>query len=226
MARRSKRYREARDGIDRSKRYSIPEAIEALRSLPATKFNATVELAVKLGVDPKQSDQIVRGSVSLPKGIGKEMRVIVFAEGAPAEAAKEAGASEAAGDELIEKIQGGWMDFDVAIATPDMMRKVGKLGRILGPQGKMPSPKSGTVTAEVAQAVREFRAGRIEYRTDQGGNVHVPVGKIAAESADLQANIEAFLDHIISAKPASAKGTYLQSVHVSASMSPALKLAV
>ena len=226
MARRSKRYREAKAKIDRSKRYTIPEAISVLKSLPATKFSPTVELAVKLGVDPKQSDQIVRGSVSLPKGIGKEMRVVAFAEADQAEAAKEAGAIEAGGDELIEKIQAGWLDFDVAVAAPALMRKVGKLGRILGPQGKMPSPKSGTVTENLAEAVREFRTGRIEYRTDQGGNLHVPVGKLEADDADLQENVEAFLEHINAVRPAGAKGAYIEGVHLTASMSPALRLAI
>jgi len=181
---------------------------------------------VKLGIDPKQSDQVVRGAVALPKGIGKSVRVIAFATGQKAEDAKAAGADAVGGDDLVAKVTAGWTDFDVAVAAPDMMRSVGKLGRILGPVGKMPSPKSGTVSENIGQAVKEFKAGKIEFRTDTGGNVHALVGKMSFSTADLQANIEAFLSHILSVKPASAKGTYLQKAVVSATMSPGIKLVV
>jgi len=226
MAKRSKRYREALNSIDRTQRYTIAEAVAKLKELPRVKFNETVEVAIKLGIDPKQSDQMVRGSVSLPKGTGKAVKVIAFCEGAQAEAAKAAGAVEAGGEELVKKIEGGWLDFDVAIAAPAMMRHVGKLGRILGPQGKMPSPKSGTVTQDVEKAVTEFRAGKIEYRADSTANVHAPVGRLDFENADLENNIEAFLSHIRNIRPAAVKGTYLISATISSSMSPGLRLAV
>jgi len=226
MSNRSKRYRECREKVDRTKRYTVEEAIQVLKGLPHTKFNESLEVALKLGVDPKQADQIVRGSISLPKGTGRETSVVVFATGEQAEKALAAGAVAAGGEELVKRIQDGWTDFDVAIATPDMMRQVGRLGRILGPQGKMPSPKSGTVTENAAEATAEYRAGRVEYRTDQGGNIHVPVGKLDFPDEDLKQNIEALIDHINAARPAAAKGTFIESAHVCSSMSPGLTLAV
>ena len=226
MAERSKRYREALEKVERTRRYPLADAVALLQGLPRAKFNETVEVAIKLGIDPKQSDQMVRGSVSLPKGTGKDVKVVAFCEGAQAEEAKAAGAIEAGGEELVEKVQGGWLGFDVAIAAPGMMRHVGKLGRILGPQGKMPSPKSGTVTQDVVSAVNEFRAGKIEYRADSSGNVHAPVGRLDFPSEDLVENVEAFISHIGHARPVVVKGTYLVGASLSSSMSPGIKLAV
>ena len=226
MANHSKRYREAVKNVDGTRRYSVEEAISTLKVVPKAKFDETVEVALRLGVDPKQADQIVRGSASLPKGLGKEVRVVAFCAGELAEQAKAEGAIEAGGEELAAKIQDGWTDFDIAVAAPDMMRHVGRLGRILGPQGKMPSPKSGTVTDDVVGAVREFRAGRIEYRTDSSGNIHAPVGKISFPDEDLKQNIESFIAHIQAAKPAAVKGTYLIAAYLASTMSPSLRLAI
>ena len=226
MAQRSRRFCEAAGKVDRSKRYPVNEAVALLKALPHARFNETVEVAMNLGIDPKQADQIIRGSVSLPKGIGKDIRVIAFCSGPQVEAAETAGAIEAGGEDLVQKVQDGWMDFDVAVAAPDMMRHVGKLGRILGPQGKMPSPKSGTVTADVAAAVAEFRAGRIEYRTDSTGNLHAPVGRLDFPEEDLQQNVEAFVTHIESSRPSGAKGTFIVAVTLCSSMSPGIRLAV
>ncbi len=189
-------------------------------------IDQTVDIVVHLGIDPKQADQMVRGSISLPKGTGQTQRVIAFCEGDLVEEAKAAGAVEAGGDELVRKITDGWMDFDVAVAHPAVMGKVGKLGRVLGPQGKMPSPKAGTVTAEVAAAVREYAAGKMEYRNDAGGNIHLKVGKLSFAAEDLKANIEAILTHLNRVKPSAAKGTYMKSVHLSAQQTPSVPLAV
>ena len=186
----------------------------------------TVELVVQLGIDPKQADQMVRGSISLPKGTGQTQRVVAFCEGDLVEQAKEAGAVEAGSDELVKKISEGWTDFDVAVAHPQVMGKVGKLGRLLGPQGKMPSPKAGTVTPEVGTAVREYTAGKMEYRNDAGGNIHLKVGKVSFPNEDLQVNIEAVLSHLNKVKPTSAKGTYMKAVNLSAQQTPSVKLAV
>lgn len=226
MAYVSKRYRAAvaTTGYEKHKRYDIASALGVLEQFPKAKFDETVELHVRLGIDPKKSDQMVRGSVSLPRGIGKAKSVIVFAEGEHAEAATEAGADEVGGEELAKRIQDGWLDFDVCIAHPAMMRVVGRLGRVLGPQGKMPSPKSGTVTDKIGQAVSEFKAGKIEFRADSGGNVHVPVGKRSFEAAALSENILAFMDHVKNLKPAAVKGTYIRKVSVSGSMTPGLVL--
>lgn len=222
----SKRYRAARETIDPEQAYGLDQAIALLKDLPGAQFDETVEIAMKLGVDPKKSDQAVRGTISLPKGIGKTLRVIVFAEGEQAEQALAAGADAAGGQELIDRVQDGWLDFDVAIAVPAMMRTVGRLGRTLGPKGLMPSPKSGTVTDEVASAVSEFKAGKIEYRLDSGGNIHAPVGRKSFPAEDLKANIEAFIDHIRQARPASARGRFVQGVSLSTTMSPGIRLAV
>lgn len=181
---------------------------------------------MKLGIDPKQSDQLIRGSVSLPKGIGRSLKVIVFAAGEKAVLAKNAGADEVGAEELVKKVEGGWADFDVAIATSDMMRFVGKLGRVLGPQGKMPSPKSGTVTDDIGTAVKEFKAGKIEYRTDAGGNVHSIVGKVSFSEKDLEDNINAFVKQIVNSRPASAKGIFIEKVSVSSTMSPGIMIEV
>ena len=220
MAKHSKRYREAAARIDRSAQYSPNEAFDILKDLPAPKFDETVEVAVRLGIDPRKTDQLVRGAVSLPKGLGKTVKVVVFAEGDKADAAREAGADEVGSDELAAKIQGGWLDFDVVIASPDMMKHVGKLGKVLGPQGKMPSPKSGTVTPNVGEAVNEFKAGKVELRTDAGGNVHAPLGKRSFSTEDLVANLTAFLNHLSGMRPAAVKGTFVRRISVSTTMSP------
>jgi len=220
MPKRSKRYAQAEKRVDRNKRYDLLEALQLIKTLPAAKFDETVDVVVKLGVDPRKSDQLVRGAVSLPKGLGKNVRVVVFAEGDKATAAKAAGADEVGSGDLADKIAAGWLDFDVVIASPDMMKHVGKLGRVLGPQGKMPSPKSGTVTPDVASAVSEFKAGKVEFRTDAGGNVHAPVGKRSFPAEDLATNLRAFLDHLAGMRPASVKGQYMRKVSVSTTMGP------
>ena len=201
---------------------ALAEAVEKAKSFKSVKFDQSIECALHLGIDPKQADQLVRGSISLPHGIGKQKKVIAFCEDADVEAAKKAGAIEAGCDELIKKVSDGWMDFDVVIASPKVMSKVGKLGRVLGPQGKMPSPKNGTVTADVATAVAEFAAGKVEFRNDAGGNVHVVVGKQSFETEKLVGNIEAFLSHIRKIKPAAAKGAYIKKMCISATMSPSV----
>ncbi|QDU85805.1 50S ribosomal protein L1 [Planctomycetes bacterium Pla163] len=220
MPKRSKRFEKATAQVDRNKKYDAVEAIELLQSLPAAKFDETVDVVVKLGVDPRKSDQLVRGAVSLPKGLGKDVKIVVFAEGDKADAAREAGADEVGSDDLADKIAGGWLDFDVVIASPDMMKHVGKLGRVLGPQGKMPSPKSGTVTPNVAEAVLEFKAGKVEFRTDAGGNVHAPLGKRSFAAGDLAANLSAFLTHLEGLRPPAVKGIYMRKVSVSTTMGP------
>ncbi len=222
--RESRRCEKARAGVDRTRRYSPSEALALLKELPSVKFEESVDVAVRLGIDPKKTDQLVRGSVSLPKGTGKTMRIAVFAEGSKAEEAQEAGADLVGGKELADKIQGGFTDFDMTIAAPDMMKYVGKLGRILGPQGKMPSPKAGTVTPDVGKAVREFKAGKIEFRTDSGANVHAAIGKRSFPTQDLIANLLAFVDHVKSLKPPQAKGSFIAKVSVSTTMGPGLAL--
>ena len=226
MAKRSKRYLESRKVVDSEKKYGIHEAVKLLKLLKPAKFNESVEVAMKLGIDPKQSDQLIRGSISLPKGIGKSLKVIVFATGEKAALAKKSGADEVGAEDLVKKVEGRWADFDVAISTSDMMRLVGKLGRVLGPQGKMPSPKSGTVTDDVETAVKEFKAGKIEYRTDAGGNVQALVGKLSFSDADLEENINTFVKHIMNSRPSSAKGEFVEKVSVSSTMSPGIMLQV
>ena len=220
MVNRSKRYKQAAAMMETGRTYQISEALDLLKSLPAVKFDETVEVAVRLGIDPRKSDQLVRGAVSLPKGLGKDVKVVVFAEGDKAEAATAAGADEVGSEDLAKKIADGWMDFDVVIASPDMMRYVGTLGKVLGPQGKMPSPKSGTVTPDVGKAVSDFKAGKVEFRTDAGGNVHAPFGKRSFPTEDLVTNLTAFLDHLTTMRPAVVKGTFLRRVCVSTSMGP------
>ncbi len=226
MARHSKRYREARKGLDVCREHSIGEAIEVLKGQRGARFDESLEVSVKLGINPKQSDQAVRGTVSLPKGTGRDVRVIAFAEGEAAQGAKDAGAVDAGGAELVERVQGGWADFDIAVATPAMMRQVSRLGRILGPQGKMPSPKAGTVTDDVASAVGEFKGGRIEYRNDDTGNLHAPMGKMSFGPEDLQENVEAFMSHIANVRPAAAKGRFIERAFLSRSMGPAVRITV
>jgi large subunit ribosomal protein L1 len=224
--RRSKRYREAVKDLDLGRNYEVGEAVGILKERSRVKFNESFELAIKLNIDPKQADQMVRGTFSLPKGTGKSVRVIAFAEGQTAEDAKAAGACEVGGEELAKKVEGGWTDFDVAVAHPKMMRVVGKLGRILGPQGKMPSPKSGTVTPDVAKAVGEFMAGKIEFRNDQYGNIHVLVGKASFSAEDLAENVRAMLDHIQAVRPHAVKGTYMAKAVLTTTMGPGLRLTV
>ena len=226
MAYISKRYRSAvaTAGYDKHRRYELDMALEVLAGFPRPKFDETVELAVRLGIDPKKSDQMVRGSVSLPKGIGKSRSVIVFAEGEAAKEAEEAGADAVGGDDLAKRIMDGWTDFDVCIAHPSMMRVAGKLGRVLGPQGKMPSPKSGTVTPQVGTAVAEFKAGKVEFRADSGGNLHVPVGKRSFSTEDLAANINYFVEYVKGLRPSAVKGTYIRKVSVCGTMTPGLTL--
>lgn len=226
MRQHSKRYRAAAARRDRQAALELPAAIALLKSLPGVKFDETVEIAIKLGIDPKQSDQMVRGSIALPRGIGKKKRVIVFAEGEKAEEALAAGAVEAGGADLAKKIEGGWFEFDVAVAVPAAMRFVGKLGKVLGPKGKMPSPKAGTVTENVALAVREFAAGKIEFRTDAGGNLHGPMGKRSFSAEDLRANIEAFLGHVRNLRPPTAKGNYIEAISLSTTMGPGIRVQV
>lgn len=221
MRLRSKRYKKESEQAGKET-LSLAAAVEKVKSFKSVKFDQTVECVMQLGIDPKQADQLVRGSISLPNGIGKQKRVIAFCEDSDIEAAKKAGAVEAGCDELVKKISDGWADFDVAIASPKVMGKVGKLGRVLGPQGKMPSPKNGTVTADVTEAVAEFAAGKVEYRNDSGGNVHAVVGKQSFETGKLIENIEAFVTHIKKIKPAAAKGTYLKKMCISAAMSPGI----
>ncbi|MBC8330304.1 MAG: 50S ribosomal protein L1 [Planctomycetes bacterium] len=220
----SRRCKENRAKVDLERVYLLDEAVATLKGLRLAKFDETVEVAARLGVDPKKSDQMVRGAVSLPHGLGKVVRVIAFAEGDAADAAKAAGALEVGGEELAVKIEGGWTDFDIVIAHPAMMRVVGRLGRTLGPQGKMPSPKSGTVTPNVGTAVEEFMAGKVEFRVDSGGNVHVPVGKASFSADKLVENATAFLDYVVSLRPPTARGTYLRNISVSTTMSPGLKV--
>jgi large subunit ribosomal protein L1 len=217
----SKRLRTAREtpGYVQHQRYPLEQAVALLGRFPKAKFDETVELSLRLGVDPTKSDQIVRGSVSLPKGIGKQRTVVVFAEGEPAKEALEAGADLVGTDDLSKKIAEGWTAFDVCIAHPAMMRHVGKLGKVLGPTGKMPSPKSGTVTDKVGQAVREFKAGKVEFRADTGGNVHVPVGKRSFAETELVANIRHMIEHLRSVRPAAVKGVYFRKVSLSSTMS-------
>ncbi|REJ73289.1 MAG: 50S ribosomal protein L1 [Planctomycetota bacterium] len=232
MAQKSKRRRAIEEKLGALSPASVPEAVNALKGLEgdlpkgvsATGFDQTVEIAVRLGVDPKQADQIVRGSIVLPHGIGKTQRVLVFCQGPNVEVAQEAGADHAGGKELADKIKDGWMEFDVAIATPDMMSVVGPLGRVLGPRGLMPSPKAGTVTQDVAAAVRDYKAGKVEFRNDSAGIVHCVVGKMSFEAGQLTENVEAFLNYIRSLRPTAAKGVYIRSIALSATQLPGIPI--
>jgi large subunit ribosomal protein L1 len=219
----SKRYRALREKATTDP-VPIADAVKQLKQFGNTKFNQTVEVSTNLGIDPRQSDQNVRGSFSLPHGIGKAVRVAVFAQGDNVEKATAAGADIVGADDLAQKIKGGFMDFDVALATPDMMGVVGPLGRLLGPRGLMPSPRSGTVTTDIAAGVREFKAGKIEFRNDKGGNVAAPVGKLSFSETQLIENVTAFLNHLRSVKPTTAKGTFIRSVTISATMSPGIRI--
>ncbi|HKY77534.1 MAG TPA: 50S ribosomal protein L1 [Acidimicrobiia bacterium] len=221
---RGKKYIDATRRFDRAQIHSPAEALGLVKSLSSRNFDETVEAAFRLGVDPRKADQMLRGAVSLPNGTGKSVRVAVFAQGPAAQEAKDAGADVVGADDLIERISGGFMDFDIAIATPDLMGKVGKLGRTLGPRGLMPNPKTGTVTQEVGKAVTDFKGGRIEYRTDRYGNVHMPIGKASFTQKALVENYQAGLDEIIRAKPAASKGRYIKGVTVSSTMGPGVRV--
>jgi large subunit ribosomal protein L1 len=221
----SKRYKKALEVVDIKKVYNLKSAVEVLVKFPKAKFNETVDLAFRLGVDPKQSDQMVRGTVPLPHGSGKTVRVLVFAKGGPAaEAAKGAGAEYVGFEDMIKKCQEGWADFDVAVATPDAMSEVRKLGKVLGPRGLMPNPKTGTVTEDTAKAVREVKAGRVEFKIDKAGNVHVPVGKISFNAGQIEENARAVIEAVAKARPHSMRGEYMQSCTISATMSPAVRV--
>ena len=225
MARKSKGYRSAAEKVDRTRHYPLPVALDLARETKHTKFDETVEVAVRLGVDPRKADQNIRGTVLLPHGTGKSVRVAVFAKGDKAQEAEQAGADVVGGEDLAKRIsEEGWLEFDKAVATPDMMSVVGKLGRILGPRGLMPNPKVGTVTADVAQAVQDLKGGKVEYRVDKAGNVHVPVGKASFDGSLLLDNTKSLLDSLVRAKPASAKGTYVKSITVSTSMGPGVRV--
>src|SRR5438874_10087194 len=219
---RSKRYRAAAEQVDRSEVYNLPEAISVLKKMPATKFDQTVTVSFRLGVDPKQSDQMVRGTTPLPHGSGKTVRVLVFAEGQAAQAARDAGAEFVGFKDMIAKCQEGFQDFDVAVATPAAMAEVRKLGKVLGPRGLMPNPKTGTVTDDTAKAVKEVKAGRVEFKLDKNGNVAVPVGKFSFEPQALVQNSEAVIDAVAKARPATAKGAFIDNITLSATMSPGI----
>jgi large subunit ribosomal protein L1 len=225
MPRLSKKYKRNQDKQPQAP-VSIAEAVGVVKGYEGAKFDETVELAIKLGIDPKNTSQALRGAFSLPHGIGKEVRVVVFAEDAAAQAAKDAGAMEVGSQDLAKKVLGGWLDFDVAIAHPAMMRHVGKLGRVLGPQGKMPSPKSGTVTENIAQVVAEFKAGKVEFRSDDGGNVHSVVGKKSFPPEQLEANVQAFLEHLRSLRGTSVKGNFFLKATLSSTMSPGVPVSI
>jgi large subunit ribosomal protein L1 len=221
-----KRYRADREGWDVEKPLPLPEAIEKIRNFRKLKFDQSVDICIHLGIDVKQADQNVRGAVALPHGIGQTKRVIAFCTEDKIEACKANGAMEAGGEDLVAKIEGGWMDFDVAVASPDMMRIISKLGRVLGPKGLMPSPKAGTVTPKVVDAVKEYVAGKVEYRNDTGGNVHAVIGKQSFDTAKLTENAQAFIDNIVKLKPASAKGEYIKKVTISGTMTPGVQIAL
>lgn len=220
----SKRYDSAMQRVEAGRAYDLEEAVTLLKEMPPARFDESVDLSFRLGVDPKHADQMVRGAVVLPHGIGKTVRVAVFAKGDKEREARDAGADEVGAEDLIERVQGGWMEFDTAVATPDFMGQVSRLGKILGPRGLMPNPKLGTVTFDVARAVREAKAGKVEFRVDKAGNIHAPVGKRSFAAEHLAANAMALIEAIVRAKPAAAKGTYLRTVTLSSTMGPGIPL--
>ena len=219
-----KKYVDAMKRFDRNQLFTPTEALEVVKTIASAKFDESVELAVRLGVDPRKADQIVRGTVALPSGTGKDVRVAVFAAGEAAQAARDAGADIVGADDLAADIEKGMLDFDIAIATPDLMPMVGRLGRVLGPRGLMPNPKTGTVTTDVARAVTEFKGGKVEYRTDRHGNVHVPIGKASFSREALEANFRSVVDELARAKPASSKGKYMKKITVASTMGPGVKV--
>ena len=224
MGKRGKKYEEARKKVDRTKRYDLEEALHLLPETSYTRFDESVDVAIRLGVDPKKPDQMVRGTVLFPHGTGKEVKVLVFAQGEKEKEAREAGADYVGAEELVEKISKGWLEFDKAIATPDMMKLVSKLGKILGPRGLMPNPKVGTVTFDVGKAVKEIKSGKVEFKVDKAGNLHVPVGRVSFGHEKLMENILTLLDSVMRAKPASSKGTYLKGLALSTTMGPGIKV--
>ena len=225
MAKKSKRYQEAAKLIEKGKAYSIEEAVALVKETSKVKFDAAVDVAFRLGVDPRQADQQLRGALVLPNGTGKTKKVLVVTQGAKVEEAKAAGADVVGGKEILEDIQKGWLDFEVMIATPDMMAELGKLGRILGPKGLMPNPKTGTVTMDVAKAVQETKAGKVTYRTDKDGNVHMPIGRISFDDEKIAENFKTVYDLLLRIKPSSAKGTYMKNIAISSTMGPSVKVA-
>ena len=226
MPKKGKRYAADKAAYSTKQTVTLREAVSRIKSFKACKFDQTVEVCMHLGIDAKQADQMIRGSLSLPHGIGKSKRVVAFCAADKVEDAKAAGAIEAGAEELVKKIEDGWMDFDVAVASPDMMRVVSKLGRTLGPKGLMPSPKSGTVTPKVAEAVKEYAAGKVEFRNDSGGNIHAAVGKHSFDAKQLEENAEVFINHITKMKPSSTKGQYIKSISMSATMTPGVAITV
>ncbi|MCP4601437.1 MAG: 50S ribosomal protein L1 [Proteobacteria bacterium] len=224
MGKVSKRLKEAREKIDRNQLYPVADALAKVKETAATKFDETVDVAIKLGVNPKHADQMVRGAVVLPNGLGKKIRVLVFASGEKEKEASDAGADYVGGEDLIEKIKGGWLEFDTTIAIPPMMAKVGKIGRILGTRGLMPNPKVGTVTMDVGEAVKQAKAGKVQFRVEKAGIVHAPIGKASFDKDKLVDNFAALLEAIVKAKPAAAKGAYLKSITVSSTMGPGIKI--
>ena len=219
-----KNYKEAKAKVDRSRDYPLDDALSLIKEMATAKFDETVDICVRLGVDPRKADQMVRGAVVLPNGLGKSIRVVVFAKGEKAQEATAAGADFVGADDLVEKIQGGWFDFDTAIATPDMMGTVGKIGRLLGPRSLMPNPKVGTVTFDISRAVEEAKSGKVEYRVEKAGIIHAPVGKVSFDVEKLRGNVLALMDALTKAKPSTAKGTYLQKVSISSTMGPGMTL--
>lgn len=224
MAKKGKKYQEQAKAVDRSKAYDIDEAVSLVKKIASAGFDESVDVAVRLGVDTRKNDQQVRGAVVLPNGTGKTQRVLVFAKGEKAKEAEAAGADYVGEAEYVEKISGGWFDFDVVVATPDMMAQVGRLGRVLGPKGLMPNPKTGTVTFDVDKAVKEIKAGKVEYRAQKDGNVHVPIGKVSFEDEKLVENFKVLIDTLVKVKPAAAKGTYLKNIAISSTMGPGVKI--
>ncbi len=224
MARRGRRYRQAREAVDRSARLAVTDAVDVLLALPAAKFDESVELHARLGVDPTHADQQVRSTVSLPHGTGRDVRVIVFASGDSAREAHEAGAHEVGADDLAQRIRGGWLDFDAAVATPDHMRIIGPLGRILGPRGLMPNARAGTVTQDVARVVRELKAGRVEFRVDRLSNLHIPAGKVSMGREALKENLLTLIDAVSRARPSAARGAYIRTLSICSSMGPGIRL--
>jgi large subunit ribosomal protein L1 len=219
-----KQFKASMEKVDRTKQYPVDEALALVKETSFAKFDESVDVSVKLGVDPRKADQMIRGAIVLPNGLGKSIKVLVFAKGDKAMEAQEAGADYVGGDDLVEKIKGGWFDFDTAIATPDMMGTVGKIGKLLGPRGLMPNPKVGTVTFEVGRAVNEAKSGKVEYRVEKAGIIHAPVGKVSFDVDQLKGNLVSLMDALIKAKPSTAKGTYLKKVTISATMGPGVNI--